>query len=589
MPSSVVRRLLCFILLPVLIGSWNGTRGRPAAEDPPPYFFPLAAPWPAGVVLHGGKEGYGYGPGPTHRGTDVYAMDFNGVPGNENPVVETADRDLLVLAVADGCLKEVKEHPGYYNKDGAWQGNYGWSVVILHPGGYQSRYAHLKATPLVPLMSYVPGECYFVSQGQPIGQVGGTGTENDAAVHLHLTLYYCKKPGNNCTVSAVKPEPLDGVKDLPSGLGTSVRVTSQNYSVGYKEITGNALTNPASLIFHKPIWNEYQRWGGQYGFFGRAKGGVTQLEGTNIFFQEFMSHPLQSFITGTIVEVNSQAYFLPTPIWDSYRNNYLKYGNPNAAAYVAGMGDEGTGWRVDFQKASLFWNGNLSEPIVWDEGNAPWKVMFCPGTNNFGCNPIRRRDPAADFSFFDSNNPGPLTNTQGFSMLIEASFAENLVSKISLEYEIQGNARFYIDSSYQGDWIQSEDGVIQGVTAPKWHIGNNIFAMRFWQSPGKRAHLKLQIHEKDIGIPTVHAFESQGSLVSSAFQSSQPEYIDFEPPPYPGDPGAAAVPPTEPPSDIPGTPPFEMPDIAAWWDNLVKNIQDRIDQWWQDLTKYSVN
>lgn len=583
MPNSIVRGLLYVLVLPALFGFSSGTPSVSALVEPPPYFFPLAAPWPAGITLHGGNEGYGYGPGPTHKGGDVYAMDFNGNPGKDNPRVETADKDLLVLAVADGCVKEVKYFPGSYvevevenketgkkEKKTVWSGNYGWSVVILHPGGYQSRYAHLKATPLVPLMSYVPGECYFVSQGQPIGQIGGTGTENDAAVHLHLALYFCKKPGNKCTVSAVKPEPLDGVKDLPSGLGTSVRITSQNYSVGYEVITGKALTNPASLIFHKPIWNEYQRWGGQYAFFGRAQGPVTQLPGTNIFYQDFLPHPLQSIITGTIVEVNSQAYLLPTPIWDLYKNNYLKYGNPNTSAYVAGMGDEGIGWRVDFQKASLFWNHNPSEPIVWDESNAPWKVMFCPGTNNFGCNPARRRDPAADFSFFDSNNPGPLANTQGFSMLIEASFEENLVSKISLEYELQGNARFYVDTNYQGDWIKSEDGIIQGVTAPKWHVGGNTFAVRFWQSPEKRAHLKLKIHEKGIGIPTVYAFESQGTLVSSAFQPSQPEYVDFESPPYPGDLGAEEVPPTDPqPGEttettpgIPEIPPFEMPDIG---------------------------
>jgi len=58
-------------------------------------------------------------------------------------------------STADGCAKEVKYHKGYF-KDGKWIGNYGWSVVIVHPGGYQSRYAHLKDEPLVPMMSYDP-------------------------------------------------------------------------------------------------------------------------------------------------------------------------------------------------------------------------------------------------------------------------------------------------------------------------------------------------------------------------------------------------------------------------------------------------
>lgn len=595
MSKSGFERILVFILLLSSFGGPNGPSSVSASVDVPQYFFSLSAPWPAGVVLHAGGDGYGFGPTPTHKGNDLYAVDFNGYPGNEDPPVETADKDLLVLSVADGCVKEVKYHPGYV-KDGEWKGNYGWSVVILHPGGYQSRYAHLKDKPLVPMMSYSPDQCYFIAKGQPIGQVGGTGTNaKDSVVHLHFAFYHCKPSGNSCKIEAAKPDPIEGV-NLPSGLGTPVRVTSQNYSVGYEAIKGNGLTNPSSLSLHRPILNLYKAWGGQTGFFGHATGPVEKVPGTEIYYQEFQKHELQSIIAGTIVEVNSLAFLLPKPIWDMYRGNHAKFGYPNSSTYITRLGDGEAGWRVDFQNASLFWDTKSPEPTVWDEKNAAWKVIFCPGTNNFTCNPVRRRDPAIDVSISDSNNPGPLSGTQGFSMLMEATFKENWISKISLEYILQGNVRFYIEDRYEEDWISSEDGVRQGITSPSWHVGENTFRVRFWQSPGKNARLSMKIHENGFNlIPVAHAFNSPGTLESTAFQTSQPEYLDFEPPLYPADAGSEEAPPEEvhPDEPTPGQPtetppddifPIELPDIGKWWEETLKKIQDGIDQWWQDLT-----
>jgi peptidase M23-like protein len=279
-PNSAVRRLLCIVTLAFLIGSLNPNPGVSAAEDPPAYPYPLAAPWPAGITLHGGGDGFGYGPTSTHKGTDVDAMDFNGNPKKDDPPLETRENDLLVLAVADGCVKEVKYSPGKYvevMKNGKlekeWYGDYGWNIVISHPGGYESRYAHLKERPIIPEGKYDIEHCeLFVSQGQPLGQIGGTRTENDGAVHIHLALYYCEKSGKTCKNVAVKPEPLDGVEGLPGNDDKAVKVTSHNYGVGYGPISEKALTNPSSLVQHKAIWNVYRTWGGQYGFFGRAKG-----------------------------------------------------------------------------------------------------------------------------------------------------------------------------------------------------------------------------------------------------------------------------------------------------------------------------
>ena len=591
MPNTMGRRIHYVFVLIVLIMLLSGTPSASAAMEAPLYFLPLAAPWPAGVVLHSGGDGYGYGTNQTdttHKGSDEFAMDFNGNPTNENPPVETADKDLLVLAVADGCVKEVKYSPGQYVevKKGnevkkVWYGNYGWNIVIAHPGGYESRYAHLKEKPLISEGSYDLEECEYVAQGHPLGQIGGTGTENNA-VHLHLALYYCEKSGESCKIQPVKPEPLDEMTGLPSGDESSIQVKSGNYSVGYEAITGNAISNPASLIRHQPILDEYQRLGGQFGFFGRAQGPVGQIPGTDIFYQEFKPHALQSTFATAIVEVNSRAYMMPQPIWDVFKKDPSKIGNPNTSTYVSQIGQSEIGWRVDFQNASVFWHWSLPNPTIWDKTNAPWKTSFCTGINSFSCNPIRRYDPYADFTFSNSNNSGPLFGTDGFSMLLEATFEEKIISKISLEYELQGNVRFYVEGDYQGDWIQSEDGLSQGITSPKWHVGGNTFAIRFWQSPGKPAHIMLRIHEIGIGFPTVYAFESQGTLESSVLQPSQPEYLDFEPPPYPGEAASDDAPsivstPGQPTEIAPGTSPVELPDLGKWWDDTLKKIQDGIN------------
>src|SRR5690606_9951715 len=103
--------------------------------------------------------------------------------------------------VADGCVKEVKNSPGNYYQvveNGAliskWQFDYGWNIVIAHHGGFESRYAHLKSKPIIAEGKYDVEKCGLpVTQGQPLGQIGGTGTENDGSVHLHLVLYYCEK------------------------------------------------------------------------------------------------------------------------------------------------------------------------------------------------------------------------------------------------------------------------------------------------------------------------------------------------------------------------------------------------------------
>ncbi|WP_095013104.1 M23 family metallopeptidase [Tsuneonella mangrovi] len=56
-----------------------------------------------------------------------------------------------------------------------WRGGYGLSVSVMHPGGIETRFAHLSR-----VMVY-PGE--HVSQGQVLGLVGSTG--RSTGPHLH--------------------------------------------------------------------------------------------------------------------------------------------------------------------------------------------------------------------------------------------------------------------------------------------------------------------------------------------------------------------------------------------------------------------
>ena len=56
----------------------------------------------------------------------------------------------------------------------------GWTVRINHAGGYQTRYAHLKAQPKIKVNSNIKA-------GQFIEQMGATGTAT--GVHLHFGAY----------------------------------------------------------------------------------------------------------------------------------------------------------------------------------------------------------------------------------------------------------------------------------------------------------------------------------------------------------------------------------------------------------------
>lgn len=60
------------------------------------------------------------------------------------------------------------------------QGSYGLTVVVQHPGGYETRYAHLSS------LAVKPGET--VVQGQSVGRVGSTG--RSTGPHLHFEVVH---------------------------------------------------------------------------------------------------------------------------------------------------------------------------------------------------------------------------------------------------------------------------------------------------------------------------------------------------------------------------------------------------------------
>jgi len=97
-----------------------------------------------------------------------------------------AARGTPIHAAADGAVIIVRNN-------GGWNGGYGNYVVISHPNGTQTLYAHMKNAIVTP------GES--VSNGQIIGYVGMTGRTTGS--HLHLEVRGAGNPFRNCSVGSV--------------------------------------------------------------------------------------------------------------------------------------------------------------------------------------------------------------------------------------------------------------------------------------------------------------------------------------------------------------------------------------------------
>lgn len=101
---------------------------------------------------------------------DYYMTNF-GLPGHEGIDYGGAD-GANIYAVADGTVKLIARDNGIHP--------YGNQIRLIHTGGYESIYAHLRG--FVPEL--LQGDA--VRQGQVIGYLGSTG--NSTGPHLHFTL-----------------------------------------------------------------------------------------------------------------------------------------------------------------------------------------------------------------------------------------------------------------------------------------------------------------------------------------------------------------------------------------------------------------
>lgn len=89
-----------------------------------------------------------------------------------------------VFTAAEGLVIPDKE---YGSGDAGWSGGYGKFVLIEHPNGTKTRYAHLDS------VSVEIGE--YVSQKQQVGTMGNTGNvHGPTGCHLHFEVYGAQNP-----------------------------------------------------------------------------------------------------------------------------------------------------------------------------------------------------------------------------------------------------------------------------------------------------------------------------------------------------------------------------------------------------------
>ncbi|TSC82507.1 MAG: Peptidase M23 [Parcubacteria group bacterium Gr01-1014_20] len=109
--------------------------------------------------------------------------NFGKVHGN-NAVDIANSCGTIVLASAEGLVVPDKNYP---DGETGWNGGYGSFVLVEHPSGAKTRYAHLEKT------SVEVGD--FVKQGQKIGVMGSTGNVHGVTgCHLHFEVLGAANP-----------------------------------------------------------------------------------------------------------------------------------------------------------------------------------------------------------------------------------------------------------------------------------------------------------------------------------------------------------------------------------------------------------
>lgn len=108
-----------------------------------------------------------YDSGRTHHGVDIFVIGNDGRTRDDNG--NSLSYGVAFRAAKDGVVVEVRN-------DGGWNSGFGNYCIVDHGDGTQTLYAHAKSV-CVKLGQNV-------SQGETLGEIGGTG--NTTAPHLHF-------------------------------------------------------------------------------------------------------------------------------------------------------------------------------------------------------------------------------------------------------------------------------------------------------------------------------------------------------------------------------------------------------------------
>jgi len=484
-----------------------------------PVTLPIKAPWLAGVTFEMGKFGSFYHDDPYHHNADDYAIDFNGSLSLNQPI---KDNYVMAAAVADGEVREA----GWSNV------GYGYTVVVGHPGSYESRYAHLRENSLTVKIGDE------VTQGTPLGYIGTTGLL-PGNEHLHFAMYYCQK---DCHISeniqSQKPEPMESLENFKD----KDELTSTNYGVGYEKYV--CIPNvdcfqeqDRNRLFHASFKETYARYGGQAGLFGSSMDFVNKYENTDYFYQEFGPYhfdPISPYFgsTSALLESKGVAYLLLGPIWEKYKQEggpSGRLGQPLTDTYEWKEASARIlGFRNDFENGSIVWTSDGNTEII-DESNSDWKLTFYL-LSNFTNPLITRFDKSLNLSWTPNVTTSQFSDfsTGNFSAVIaERDFESGFLSKTDLEASIQGYMKLMLDNKEIKPIIESPDSPTGEVysalrfTVPK-------VSVHFWQEQNKPAILAVSATQSQLlGGTNLDQY-----LMLDIPQYPQIVYADYTPPTY---------------------------------------------------------
>lgn len=508
--------------------SQRSTTSHSPSARTDPVTITLKAPWLAGVTFHMGGDGnFYYGAKPNAHGLDEqYAIDFNGNTGSTQPI---NDIYVLAVAVADGIVNEATCTPKI--------APLGCTVLIGHPGGYISRYAHLRD------LSRIQDKIGMkIPQGTPLGYIDDTGLPPPNE-HLHFEMYYCD-PNKDCTNETNKylqrPEPLEGHENFSN----NDELPSTNYGVGIEEYKCENGRDCLPLeewnrLYHESFSDTYQKYGGQYQLFGSSLGFVKKYENTNYLYQEFgefLSDPNSPYysISATLLESNGVAYLIFDPIWEIYKTEggpLGRLGEPLTDTYE--WSEESTavpGYRNDFKNGSIVWTMDGKTEII-DDSNTDWKLTFFL-LSNFSNPLVTRYDKTVNLTWTPNAKSSQLNmktfSTGNFSAVeAERDDISGHLSWTKVDVSAQGYATVFLDNTKKEPTIESPDALTNQSYSKPWFNSPQV-KVRFWQEQYKEAKLAVDASQSSIISGSILNLFTMRDLP----QYPQIVYADYTPPSY---------------------------------------------------------